>query len=63
MAQATAAPQSCPTTWAFSTPAVVEHGEHVGDQMAEAVGVDRLRLVGIAEAALIGCNDPETRIR
>ena len=31
--------------------------------MAEAVGVDRLRLVGVAKAALIGCNDAETRIR
>ena len=61
-AHATPAPQSWPTTWAVSMPSVVEHLGQIADAPADAVRVDLGRLVGVAKAAQVGCNDAETRV-
>ena len=58
-AQASAAPQSCPTTWAPFDPEVVEHAEHVAGDGEQCVGLDVVRAVGLAEAAQVGRDRPE----
>ncbi len=50
----TAAPQSCPTHTARSRADVVEQTDQVGGQLMNVVGVDGIRTIRAAVAALIG---------
>ena len=52
-AQATAAPKSWPTTCVFSIPSSSRIASDVTDALADAVGVDVVRLVGVAEPAQV----------
>ena len=57
MAQASAAPQSWPTTWARSTPRWSSTPCTSPASEQDVVGVDAVGLVGRAEAAQVGGDD------
>ena len=56
-AQATPAPQSWPTTCACSIPSSSRIATRSRDALADAIGVDVVRLVGVAEPAQVGRDD------